>query len=72
MKQHFGTNKIKAQSNTLSVEDYETDGAATAAAAAAPHDPQNLEKQMAKLQAQIASLKASLCSSLLSQVRNKG
>lgn len=59
MKQHFGANRTKVQLNTLSVEDYATDGDI---AVAAPYDPQKLEKQMAKLQAQIASLKASLSS----------
>lgn len=60
MKQHFGAKRTYVQSNTLSVEDYAiNDNMATAA----PHDPQKLEKQVAKLQAQIASLKASLSSS---------
>lgn len=55
MKQQFGANRTEVQSNTLSVEDYATnDNTATAA----HYDPQKLEKQMAKLQAQIASLKA--------------
>lgn len=63
MKQHLGANRTKVQSNTLSVEDYATD---SNIAAAAPYDPQNLEKQMVKLQAQIASLKASLSSSQVS------
>lgn len=55
MKQHFGA-RTKVQSNMVSVEDYTIDDVA----AAAPYDPQRLEKQMEKLQAQIASLKASL------------
>ncbi len=57
MKQHFGTNRTKVQSNALSVEDHATDDDLETVP---PYDPQKLEKQMAKLQAQIASLKASL------------
>ena len=55
MKQHFGANRTKVQSNTLSVEEYDE-------ATATPSDPRTLEKQMAKLQAQLASLEASLSS----------
>ncbi|KAJ8004303.1 hypothetical protein DPEC_G00157730 [Dallia pectoralis] len=61
MKQHLGFSKTKAQSNSLSVEDYrpDTDKIATTAVAS-PIDTNKLEKQLAKLQAQMASLKASL------------
>lgn len=63
MKQHLGANRIKVQSNTVSVEDYTTDD--DDEIKAAPSDPRKLGIQMAKLQAQIASLKASLSSNQL-------
>ena len=59
MKQHFGANRMKVQSNTLSVEDYATDDDEVIVT---PSDPRKLKKQMAKLQAQVASLEASLSS----------
>lgn len=63
MKQHLGANRIKVQSNTVSVEDYTADD--DDEIKAAPSDPRKLGIQMAKLQAQIASLKASLSSNQL-------
>lgn len=57
MRRHFGITKTKAQSNSLSVEEY---APSIDAATPASYDTQKLEKQMAQLQAQIASLKASL------------
>lgn len=68
MKQHFGATRTKAQSNTLSVEDYVADDDI---ATAANYHPQKLEKQMAELQAQIASLKASLSSNQASAKPSK-
>lgn len=60
MKQHLGIHKTKAQSNSLRVEEYATDDTdnATAADDASPLNAQKLEKQLAKLQSQMASLKA--------------
>lgn len=64
MKQHLGFSKTKVQSNPLSVNDcttYDVDMAA-AASVTPSVDTNKLEQQIAKLQAQVASLKTSLSS----------
>lgn len=68
MKRHFEITKTKAQSNSLSVEEYAPN---IDAATPASFDTQKLEKQMAQLQAQIASLKASLSSNQVSAKPSK-
>ena len=62
MKQHLGFPKTKAQSNSLTIGEYNADDVnlITTASKTSPIDTQNLGKQLAKLQAQVASLKASL------------
>ena len=69
MKQHFGSFKTKAQTNSLTVEEVsqynqwtadETSETATANEKTQSTNTQKLEKQLIKLQAQMASLKASL------------
>ncbi|XP_046722634.1 zinc finger CCHC domain-containing protein 12-like [Silurus meridionalis] len=62
MKQHLGLSKTKAQACSLTTKDYVTNDmdnaiAADATSSASTH---NLEKQLTQLQAQVASLKASL------------
>lgn len=63
MRQHLGLNKAKAQLNSLTSNEYVPDISAVASSNEAfPSHTQKLEKQMEALQAQIASLKASLTS----------
>ena len=59
MKQHLGIHKTKAQSNSLRVENYDTDDT-DPATAASPLNAHKLEKQLAQLQSQVASLKAAI------------
>ena len=59
MKQHLGIRQTKAQSNSLRVEDYDTNDTDTAGGAS-PLNAQKLEKQLAQLQSQMASLKAAI------------
>lgn len=64
MKQHLGFSKTKVQSNPLSVNDCTPDDTdmATVASVTPSVDTNKLEQQIAKLQAQIASLKTYLSS----------
>ncbi|XP_041913515.1 zinc finger CCHC domain-containing protein 18-like [Alosa sapidissima] len=64
MKQHLGFPKARAQANVHTVQDYDTDtDTATFADSASSTEMHKLEKQIAKLQTQMASLKASMNSS---------
>lgn len=63
MRQHLGCPKTKVQSNSLNVYDFDTDEKDIAAAAAEDNldaGTQKMKKQIAQLQTQLATLKASM------------